>query len=545
MKRSLIPILTSFALLSLGCGEETPQNTEPPQPALIDPAQTAEPPAATDFTVVPNTGVAGHFGTWTVSYEIDQQGMDTGGAIRVQLPDAWHAGLRNSAFRLQATEPAADHFVRARSSNPKVRLQTTVEDQVDMWLVKRQKRGLDGRAERYVYVVRVEVEEGRLIQGDRIEVIYGDTSQGSRGMQAGVISTGAEPVFMAIRRSEGGEFERLTAEPTMTIKSGPPEYFYVTGPSTLVRNEPARLQLSVVDLHFNPVPDFAGPVAFKIVQGDVTLPDTMLLDFQSGWDSIVFTPESEGVIRIQASARDELFKALSNPMQVFAVEPEQQIYWGDLHSHSRYSHDGVGRDPFTYARYVTRLDFYAMTDHHLLPYEGYTRGLSESDWLAYTAQTDRHNTPGHFATLHAYEASFGKPFGHHNVYFRGEPGAFLAPGQVTLPELWEELEAGKALTIPHHTGKFPEPITWDHHDPDFRRNFEIYSGPRAQRGLRPRSSARVRAKRFHQRQRLGPRPLVRAGCMDERAGNEHHRLLGRPSGSARQTALRSGGGAGL
>jgi hypothetical protein len=63
-------------------------------------------------------------------------------------------------------------------------------------LVKRQKPGLDGRAERYVFVVRVQVREGRLNQGDRIDVIYGDTSKGSRGMQGGVITTGPEPIYL-------------------------------------------------------------------------------------------------------------------------------------------------------------------------------------------------------------------------------------------------------------------------------------------------------------------------------------------------------------
>ena len=37
------------------------------------------------------------------------------------------------------------------------------------------------------------------------------------------------------------------------------------------------------------------------------------------------------------------------------------------------------------------------------------------------------------------------------------------------------LEAGRALTIPHHTGKFPQPISVVDHDPELRRNFEIYS----------------------------------------------------------------------
>jgi hypothetical protein len=62
------------------------------------------------------------------------------------------------------------------------------------------------------------------------------------------------------------------------------------------------------------------------------------------------------------------------------------------------------------------------------------------------------------------------------VYFRGGPGPLLAPGdEIGLPELWKALTAGKALTVPHHTGKFPGGVRWDVDSPEFRRNFEIYS----------------------------------------------------------------------
>jgi hypothetical protein len=52
----------------------------------------------------------------------------------------------------------------------------------------------------------------------------------------------------------------------------------------------------------------------------------------------------------------------------------------------------------------------------------------------------------------------------------------IAPGnKAGLPDLWEALTAGQALTVPHHTGKFPVGVRWDVHDPELRRNFEIYS----------------------------------------------------------------------
>jgi hypothetical protein len=112
--------------------------------------------------VNPAVGVAGDFGTWTVSFRCGAKGLQTNGAIRVQLPDSWHAGDRNSANPLQATKPGIAHFVSARSSRPEVQLKTEVEGESDDSLVKSSRTGLDGRDERYVFVVRVRNPQGAL-----------------------------------------------------------------------------------------------------------------------------------------------------------------------------------------------------------------------------------------------------------------------------------------------------------------------------------------------------------------------------------------------
>ncbi len=105
-------------------------------------------------TVHPSTGIAGHFGTWTLTYRVGRDGIRRGGGIRVQLPDTWHAAPRNSAKRLQATDPQGDHYVSARVSRRGVAIKTTVEGETDTYLVKSGRPGLDGRKERYVFVVR-------------------------------------------------------------------------------------------------------------------------------------------------------------------------------------------------------------------------------------------------------------------------------------------------------------------------------------------------------------------------------------------------------
>jgi hypothetical protein len=233
--------------------------------------------------------------------------------------------------------------------------------------------------------------------------------------------------------------------------------------------------VAVVDANANPALDFPGEVRFEMAPGGALVAELASGALARGGAVVRFAPKTPGILRVAASALGGLLRARSNPIRVKETATERSVYWGDLHSHSHYSWDGVGVAPFEYARHVSGLDFYALTDHSSPP-GPYTRGLGPHVWQEYNALTDRQYDPGRFVTLHAYEASFGTPYGHHNVYFRGGPGPLLAPGDgVGLPELWKALAAGSALTIPHHTGKFPAGVLWDVHDAGFRRNIEIYS----------------------------------------------------------------------
>ena len=425
--------------------------------------------------VEPAWGIAGHYGTWTVTWEVGPGGLRAGGALRVQLPDTWHAGLRNSANRLQATDPADDHYVSAAASRAGVELTTEVESESPNFLVKASRAGLDGRMERYVHVVRVTVAAGELEAGDEIRVVYGDTRGGSRGMRAAIVSTRPEPILAAVDRDGGGTFEPVSHDAALTARSGLAAALRLSGPATLVVGEPADLHLAAVDLYENPVTGFREEVALNVMQGDVELPAAVRLDAGLGHRTVSFTPRGPGIVRLEAVTRAGILRTRSNPMRVFAEAPAERIYWGDLHSHTRHSFDGVGDGAFDYARYVSGLDFHAVTDHSQTSLDGFTRGLGPQVWQEYQDATEGNNAPGEFVTLHAYEASFRAPFGHHNVFFRDAPGPLLAPQTVTLPELWAQLTAGEALTIPHHTGKFPAPLTTGAHDPERRRNFEIYS----------------------------------------------------------------------
>ncbi|MGH9162098.1 MAG: DUF3604 domain-containing protein [Vicinamibacteraceae bacterium] len=428
-----------------------------------------------ELSVSPATAVAGDFGTWTVTYRVGSRGIAKAGALRVQLPDSWHAGDRNSAHRLQATDPKADHYISSRSSRDDVRLRTEVESESASDLVKAARPGLDGRLERYVFVVRVTVEEGELHEGDTVSVIYGDTSMDSRGMKAGVVSTPPEPILAAVDHGGTGTFQRLSDHPTVHIVSRPAAELRLSGPSALVAGTPATLSLAVVDEYGNPSTSFAEEARLDLVDGEADVPATVSFTRDRGWARVRFTPKSAGVVRIEATARGGILRTAGNPMMVHSTPPKQRIYWGDLHSHSHYSWDGVGQNPYEYARDIAGLDFFSLTDHSRTPEGGLTRGLGPHVWEEYKQLAEEYDRPGSFATLFGYEASFGAPYGHRNVHFRSRPGPLLAPESATLPDLWKALTAGDALTIPHHTGAFPDGVRWKPHDPEFQRNFEIYS----------------------------------------------------------------------
>src|SRR6478672_7623605 len=141
----------------------------------VAPFIDAEPLTAGHVSVTPDVGIAGRYGTWIVRYWVGDVPIEELGGIRVQLPEEWHAGIRNSAFRAQATQGREPGYIRGRSSRADVVIQTVVELESDVSLDKTGRlSNLSGRAGYYDVVTRVIVRRGRLEPGDILELVYGD-----------------------------------------------------------------------------------------------------------------------------------------------------------------------------------------------------------------------------------------------------------------------------------------------------------------------------------------------------------------------------------
>jgi hypothetical protein len=135
-----------------------------------------------------------------------------------------------------------------------------------------------------------------------------------------------------------------------------------------------------------------------------------------------------------------------------AARDGRRTLFGDIHQHSAHS-DGIGTadEPYLRARYAYGDDFAALTDHE--SFVG--KKIGPGEWKYLNAIADRHDEPGTFATLHAYEWT-GRMYpgpGHKVVYL--PPGGGPIVGRDAVPdgkELVAKVKALGAFAVPHHVG---------------------------------------------------------------------------------------------
>lgn len=434
------------------------------------------------ITVTPAVSVAGAWGTWRLRFTIGAGGIAPGGGLRVQLPNTWHAWMRNSAKGVHTEDPSAANYVTARAFRTDAGVKCLVEEGTTQEFVKTNRIGLDGRPGRYVYVVTAQAVD-ELREYDTLEVVFGDCSAGSPGFIAALHPEGAEVVRVALDADGSGAFTLFPVEasPTLEVMNGPLAEVVVVAPSILGVDEETELTVVLLDRFANRVENYVGTASLRRVDGVVEIADSV--DFTAadrGRKKIPFTVVEPGVARVEVQVGGVL-DGLSNPVDCRREAPVDRLWWGDIHSHADASFDGVGHHPFEYARDVSVLDFHCLTDH--------AERWPDGRWEQLRELVKAHHESGAFVTLLGYEATFGAPWGHHNVYFREDDGVVSGSNVGDLHDLWKALAGRQALTIPHHTGVGFSPqneghlpggssptVDWEHHDAHFRRLVEIYSG---------------------------------------------------------------------
>jgi hypothetical protein len=425
---------------------------------------------------------AAHWDSYVLRYTAGDQPIGAGGTVRVQLPDAWHAWRRNGAKGVQSRDPSAENYVSATVAAGIASVRCEVEGGVVDDVVKSNRVGLDGREGRYVYVTRVTVTDGELRPGDQLDIVFGDKAGGSRGFAAALNPQGPETVPVAVDPDGSGQEWLLAAPVSPVLGVAPNVVFELLGyaPSLLGVGERATLRVVAVDVEGNRVHDELPLPRVSVAHGAATVGEVRDTG-RVGEFEAPFEATAVGTLRLKVEL-DGVGATVANPSWISEQPPARRLYWGDLHSHADHSFDGVGHYPYEYARDVSCLDFYALTEH--------CERWNDGDWEFLVEQVGRFHKAGSFVVFLAYEATFPEPWGHHNVYFRDPADAVvLGADSGTVLDLWQALDGRRALTIPHHTGvafsrktagaipgSTSPAVDWQYHDPELRRAVEIYSG---------------------------------------------------------------------
>jgi hypothetical protein len=408
--------------------------------------------------------------SWTslhLVYQVGTEGMVAGGGIQVQFPKSWHPWLPTPAAP-QTEDPTAPYYATAQTSRPGVGVEIGVANVA-----------IDGRTDRLDWTATLTTTGGALIAGDLITYTLGDQSGGGAGAQACATAM-QEAVHVAADPEADGTFVELAEPLSLTLTALAPYRLAVFGPSQTHPGQPFRLLVAAQDTFTNLATTYTATVSFAATDPLAELPAPY-----------TFTPTDDGKATFTVTLHTTGTQWItvtdglvapggqpSNPLDCNADPSLPSLYWGDLHSHTEFSKDGVG--PLTHALARVRdelgLDFYAATDHVDYP----TTGLLPAEWQATRDLLAAYGQPGRFVPILAYEWSMPAPYGHHNVYFEGDDGPLCYLDECnTLQALWSHLAGVAALTIPHHTGirwgTIEHTVDWSYNQPEFRTSVEIYS----------------------------------------------------------------------
>ena len=447
--------IAAAVLLSSACsGKQEERFQEEPTPdKTLESAFTPLPvrvsagTAPGRISLTPNRFEVARVGRYVLRFEVGEGGIATGGGLLVDFPKAWFAILTPLSKPFQIRDQEAPHFAGVEALGVESQLQLDLE-----------REGLDGKLDRFPHILHVTVAGSPLAEGDEILVTLANTS-------APFVS-GPDEVRVAVDTGGTGEFQFIEMGAEYEAVSGSPGEIYLLGASDAVVGRPHELQVTLFDRFFNPTVAAASRLVVEGLQ-----PDPLVARFGTDdpWRAVVqwtpteagfYWPRLSGSLTPHEGAESQPIELSGDPVLASSPgEPVQRTYWGDIQSHSAISKDGIGHRDYDYARDVTRLDFYASTEHSddQGSWEEERDGITPQEWRQIQERVRSFNDPGSFVTLLGYECTLRH--GHHCVYFRDVEGSPIPPRRVNVVEsLWRLLPEGDAITIPHHLGRRTRPV---------------------------------------------------------------------------------------
>lgn len=342
-------------------------------------------------------------------------------------------------------------------------------------------------------IVTIEMQD-TLPKGDTLQLLYGANGSGTYTYNSLVAYK--ENFSVLLDNQNTGNYVALRDQPELVFKQANPKNINIVLASTGKPGKPALLKLMINDVGRNRTPEFIGTIQLTCTDPTATFPSTVTFNSSdAGAKDVLLTFNQAGVFNVSAKVTSSNFPITatytSNPINI--SNDSINIYWGDFHTHTKFSRDGYGSDGYTYAKFALGLDFYCGTDHSdFNPVD--TFGINTKEWAQLIQEAATFNQPNRFVSFLGYENSLDNPSGHYNFIYNFEDAQtqnipMLAKNPYfTIQNLWAKLnqlaQQGKVLTIPHHTGKLFSTTAPDNGasqfggsfiNKDYKRIVEIYS----------------------------------------------------------------------
>lgn len=382
--------------------------------------------------LTPNEFTPAAIGDYTLTLTVGAAGIVEGGGLLVDFPKTWFTNPVPTPKVVQTGNPDNPHFVDVTVSRRNVKVAVRIDGE-----------NFDGKMERFRKIVNIALEAGALREGDTVAVAFRNTT-------CPYIS-GEDGVAVAVDAAGSGEFRLIADRAPYEVRPGEMRRTRIVVPSQAVVNEPVTIQAVNFDLFDNVAP-VGGHLEANVYGDKVRLMST---PESPGIYRGTWTPSEAVIASVETSTfapdipPDDFPKDRGGPIRVYESEPELKVYWGDLHSHSDISKDGIGTDDWSYARDVARLDFYGSSEHDVN--DAGKDSITPAEWETIRTNVRDYYAPGEFVTLLGYECSL--PGGHHNVFYRGMDGVPWPGHRLAAVEaVWAKLKANDAITIPHHPG---------------------------------------------------------------------------------------------
>ena len=429
-----------------------------------------------------DAAVVGTFGEFTIRFTVGQAGMRTGGGLRIATAHDFRWDMWGGT-RLQTDDPKAANFLTFKTSTG-ARLRWTPYPQGG-------EGSLFSQYHPWQTINEFQLEGEALRAGDWISITFGDRSGGSPGVETQPMDETAFEQKIYVDSFGEGEYLPLPENPVIRVLAGEAKELKVVAQTDWVVGEAGWVNVWFDDGLGNPAEGVSETVlltlrgqAAELARRALTLDDRAAYRFEE------LSFDRPGTYRIEARTLDGRLRGLSNPFVVHPDRPEKRIYWGDLHTHTRYS-DGRGTpaEMYEFGKRIAAIDFCAVSDHAFT--------TTDAMWDDTAATAERYNEPGRYVTFLGYEWSGRSDVGgDHNVYtvdprmplirsyngydyrnLRMYHGPNKMAGHVEdlFRMLAENYRDENLLVIPHFGGRPGNP-SW--HNDDLQRGVEIFSDHR-------------------------------------------------------------------